>query len=148
MTEKALKKRVFGIKRREEEKKGCTFVVNKIYKLRFFNQKKEFFMSAKRNLSSLSKKRMPAVVVSSNDKVVRVSPLRPVVVSTRISVGCRMPFLKGISTLGISSRRNLVLDEYMRGNDYVDMARDWQCVGNDMRAVIAGWKDATRYGKK
>lgn len=105
-------------------------------------------MSTKRNLSSLSKKRMPAVVVSSNDKVVRANPLLPVVVSTRISVVCRMPFLRGISTLGVSSRRNSVLDGYMRGNDYVDMARDWQCVGNDMRAAITGWKKATRYGKE
>ena len=105
-------------------------------------------MSTKRNLSSISKKRMPAVVVSSNDKIAGVSPLRPVVVSTRISVVSRMPFLRGLSTLGFSTRRNLLLDEYMRGNDYVDMARDWQCVGNDMRVAIAGWEKATRYGKE
>lgn len=97
-------------------------------------------MSTKRNLSSVSKKRMPTVVVSSNDNMMRVAPLRPLILSTRIGMIGRMPFLKGISTLGISSCGNSVLDEYMLGNDHVDMARDWLCVGRDMRAAIADWK--------
>lgn len=104
-------------------------------------------MSTKRNLSSMSKKRMQTVAVSSNDKIVQVSPHRPIVASTRISLVCRMPFLKGISTFGISPQRNPVLEKYMRSNDYADMARDWQCVGNDIRTAIGGWSEATRHGK-
>ena len=95
----------------------------------------------------MSKKRMPTVVVSSNDKMVRVLPLRPIIMSTGIDLMGRMPFLRGISTLGFSSPGNTLLDEYMRGNDYVDMARDWQCVGRDIRIAIAGWKKAKQYEK-
>jgi len=105
-------------------------------------------MSTKRNLSSMSKKRMQTVVVSSNEKMVRVRPLRPVIVSTRIGMIGKMPFLRGVSTLGVFSHGNSVLDEYMLGNNYVDMVRDWQCVGCDMRAAIADWKKTIRYGEK
>ena len=52
----------------------------------------------------------------------------------------KFSFLRGISTIGITPRKNSVLDEYMRSNDYLDMMSDWQSVGNDMRWVIGKWK--------
>lgn len=59
-----------------------------------------------------------------------------VIISTRMRIS-RHPYLKGFSSLSGLSDSKSVLNEYMRGNDYTDMLRDWQCVGHDMRIAIS-----------
>lgn len=57
----------------------------------------------------------------------------------------RSAFVRGISTIGVMPDRSRFLRDYMRGNSYLDMLKDWQCVGSDMRTSMEIAR--MRYGK-
>lgn len=74
----------------------------------------------------------PKVVISTNARAVKVKKIRS--------------FSRGLSTIGIMPKRSRFLRDYMRGSDYLDMLRDWQCVGHDIQTSVEIVK--VKYGKE